>query len=166
MTTPKQQQSEYPFAFIYNPAGDEEMQQWGFDPASWTVGEMAICERMYGKPRDEFLQDVNDGYVSARKILLWTIRRRTEPNISMDDIDELVTGDLGLFKLATEEELAALEEDDQDDDDEPEPDPEPDAVNDPKDGQSGRSATSSGKSKPPAKKSSRKPKPTDSSTAA
>jgi hypothetical protein len=141
-----------PFAFIYNPPG-EPVQQWDFEPSSWTVGEMAAVERMYRKPRDEFLADVNEGYVTARRILLWIIRRRTEPDITMDDIDKLNSGYLGLYQLVTND--AGPGADDTEPEDE---DPEPDAVNDPKDGQTGRSA------RKPASKPKQKPKQPSSRT--
>ena len=136
-----------PFAFIYSPA-DGEMQQWEFDPSAWTVGEMSTVERMYRKPRDEFLADVNDGYVTARKILLWIVRRPTEPELTMDDIDELNSGDLGLFQLVRDDTGPGA-----DDEDQTEVDPEPDAVNDPKAGRPGESGNESGTVSPPSDKS-------------
>lgn len=140
--TPPGFDTEAPFAFIYSPDG-QEPQQWEFDPNDWTVGEMKTVERIYGKPRDEFLADVNNEWVDARALLLWIVRRRKEPDLPLTAVDDLKTSHLHLVQLVRPDDDETLEDDD----------PEPDGVNDPKAGKPGGNAGSPAKPKP-------KPKPT------
>jgi hypothetical protein len=131
-------EEDYPrFAFVYNPPGAEP-QEWEFDPTEWTVGEMVIAERIYRRPRDEILAAVNEGYDDAKCLLLWLLRKRTEPELELADIHAMKTGALHLYQLVPD-----APSDDDTQEATPDDDPEPDAVNDPKAGKRGTSESAS-----------------------
>jgi hypothetical protein len=110
----------------YEPPG-KDPQQWEMDRASWTLGESKLVERIYGKTRPEFFSDVAEGSDTARLLLTWIIRRRTEPDLLLEELDDLLASFLVIGVTGGDEDEAEDE------------DPQPDGVNDPKDTQSGSS---------------------------
>jgi hypothetical protein len=112
----------------YDPPG-QDAQVWQFEPGTWTVGEVRLIEQYFRKPRDEFFEDVAEGFETARVFMLWLVRRRKEPNLELEDLDDLLSAYIGLGQIAAEPPIDRTD---------PEAvDPEPDGVNDPKAGRPG-----------------------------
>jgi hypothetical protein len=96
----------------YDPP-DEEAQKWEIAEDSWTVGEMKLIEKHFGGTRPEFFKEVGQGSDTAKALLLWVVRLRTEPTLALGDLDDLKVPYLAFLQVFDAE--------------------EPDAVTDPKD---------------------------------
>ena len=109
---------------VYDPPG-QDPQSWEFDPGEWTVGEVKLIEKTFGKPRDDFFEDVNAGFDTYRIFLLWLVRRRTEPDLKLDDLDDMLSPHITFGQIVDDPKPAGID------------DPEPDGVNDPQAGRHG-----------------------------
>jgi len=72
----------------YNPP-DAEPQEWQLEEDSWTVGEIKLIEKHFGGTRQQFFVAVDKGFMTARALLLWVLRSRTEPDLALGDLDDL-----------------------------------------------------------------------------
>jgi hypothetical protein len=68
---------------------------WVFETDSWTFGETVDIEREYGGTRREFFADVSAGSDTARQILVWMVRRRTELKLTLEDLNDMLPSYLG-----------------------------------------------------------------------
>lgn len=80
---------------------------WQFNTEDWTFGETVKIERLYGGTRREFFEAVAEGSDTARQILVWMVRRRTELKLTLEDLDTMLPSFLAFVTAK----------------DEPEPDP-------------------------------------------
>jgi hypothetical protein len=81
----------------YAPPG-EERKQWEVETDSWTYGETVEIESEYGGDADDFFIACRTGSHTARRILLWMIRRRTERDLRLEDLDDMRVSYIGFFQ--------------------------------------------------------------------
>jgi len=77
---------------------------WSFETDQWTYGETVEMERRYGGTRGEFFSAVAEGSDTARQILVWLVRRRTEPQLTLDDLNGLLPAYLAFAQPPADEE--------------------------------------------------------------
>jgi hypothetical protein len=68
---------------------DQEAQQWEVAEDSWTIAEIKLIEKHFGGSRKDFFDAVGEGYVTAMSLLLWVVRRRDEPTLTLGELDDL-----------------------------------------------------------------------------
>lgn len=75
------------FVILYNPPG-QEPQQWAFDQHGWTIGESKLIEAESGMLLQDFFNSVIKESATHQAIAWWVIRRRTEPDLRLGDLDD------------------------------------------------------------------------------
>jgi hypothetical protein len=85
----------------YDPPG-ADAKKWEIDEDSWTYGETVEIERQYDGTRAEFFEAARDGSDTARRIMLWIVRRRTELELQLDDLNDLLVSYLGFWQIVPE----------------------------------------------------------------
>jgi hypothetical protein len=87
----------------YSPP-DVAPKSWDFETESWTFGETVEIERLYGGTRREFFAAVSEGSDTARMILVWMVRRRSELQLTLDDLSPMLPTYLAFITSAAEPE--------------------------------------------------------------
>lgn len=66
---------------------DGEPQSWEFHPKKLRAVEAELLERRTGLTWDEFASKVQQGYIPARRALLWLFQWRQHPKLRYEDVD-------------------------------------------------------------------------------
>lgn len=62
-------------------------QRFNWSPTSIKLSEASAIERAYGKPFMRFGNDLAAGSMYAVQVLCWSLLRRSNPNLRIDDVD-------------------------------------------------------------------------------
>jgi hypothetical protein len=74
---------------IYTPKDGGEPRTWEIDPNDLTIGETVALERVLDATMVEFGGLLERGSFTATRALLWIARRRDEPKLRIDDLDDI-----------------------------------------------------------------------------
>lgn len=77
----------------YSPEGEPE-QRFEFIPRKVKSRVAEDIERRYGAGWSTWLNHVHEGMVSARRVLLWHLIKRTHPTLRWDDTPDFAIGEL------------------------------------------------------------------------
>jgi hypothetical protein len=78
---------------IYAPK-DGERKEWEFDVNALTIGECKLLEKVQGQTTQQFGEDLANGSMTAMAALLWILRKRHEPDLMLNDLDDIQVGAL------------------------------------------------------------------------
>lgn len=91
---------------VYDPPG-QDAKTWELEEDSWTYGETVELERMFGGTRAEFFDAVKEGSDTARRMMLWAVRKRDEPDLELEDLNDLLISYLAFLKVVPKDEEGA-----------------------------------------------------------
>lgn len=69
-------------------------EEFEVDPSKLTFGEAKRIEQSTGLTFSKWGEQLAAGSVSALQALVWTLLRRTRPDVRFDDIEELAFGEV------------------------------------------------------------------------
>ncbi len=79
---------------VYTPKDGSDPRTWEIDPNDLTIGETKALERVLDKTMVEFGALLERGSFTATSALLWIARRRDEPKLRIDDLDDIAWSEL------------------------------------------------------------------------
>lgn len=112
---------------IYTPE-DGDRQEWTVDPNKLTIGEIKLLERSAGQTLGELGDLANRGSFSAMVAFLWIFRRRNEPDLRFDAMDDIPATDISMDMEDEADEGEDPKEEEPPADEEPEPPARPTVV--------------------------------------
>lgn len=80
--------------FVTFSPSDGDPQMWEFDPRKVRASAAEMVERRYGKPWDVFVQELIQGSMVARRVLLWHLIRQTHHTLRFEDTPDFYSGEL------------------------------------------------------------------------
>ena len=79
---------------------DQVFDNWG--PDTITFRETREIERVYGKPFSKFSDDLDEGSMSARQVLAWSLLKRENTAVKLDDLLDLTLSQVTIAILCSE----------------------------------------------------------------
>lgn len=81
---------------------DGEARVWQFLPARVRQSRATLIEKVYGKPWDQFVAEVQMGSITARRVLLWHVMSTDHPTMRIEDTPDFFAGEVLVEHDATE----------------------------------------------------------------
>lgn len=76
------------------PEGQETPTEWEFDPARVRQSAAEMIEKRSGLDYDKWVDAIQGGSSSARKVLLWHLMRQTHHTLSFADVPDFFMGEV------------------------------------------------------------------------
>lgn len=76
---------------VYKPEGEAE-QSWDLDEVKPTFAEAKAAERAGAFAWQQMRAELDDGNLNALQAVVWVLRKRGEPTLKFEDLDDLPLG--------------------------------------------------------------------------
>lgn len=91
--------------FITYSPGKGDRQTWDFDPGEVRASMAEMIEKRYGKPFEQWFNDVRVGSMKARRVLLWHLICRTGHALPYDDTPDFLAKEVTVEQSVSEIEV-------------------------------------------------------------